>query len=213
MKYLVLNPTWTVPPTILREDVLPRVAKDPAYLARNRMHVVDDRGRPVDAARVDWPQYPARPFPYQIAQDPGDDNALGRIKFMFPNSHTVYLHDTPARALFDRTERTFSSGCIRVELPIELAALLLADAERWSAARVREAIATGETRTVPVRREVPVLLLYFTAAPNGAGRMGFRPDVYDRDGPVRAALGRPFAFSPVDGLRTSRRGQAAAGPR
>jgi len=213
MKYLVLNPTWTVPPTILREDVLPRVAKDPAYLARNRMHVVDDRARPVDAARVDWPQYPARPFPYQIVQDPGDDNALGRIKFMFPNSHSVYLHDTPARALFDRTERTYSSGCIRIERPIELAALLLADAERWSAERVREAIATGETRTVLVRREVPVLLLYFTAAPNGAGGIGFRPDVYDRDGPVRAALGRPFAFSPVDGLRTSRRSQAAAGPR
>jgi murein L,D-transpeptidase YcbB/YkuD len=213
VKYLVLNPTWTVPPTILRADVLPQVAKNPAYLARNSMQVVDDRGRPVDAARIDWSLYPARPFPYHIVQDPGDDNSLGRIKFMFPNAHTVYLHDTPAKALFDRTERTFSSGCIRIEQPIELAALLLADAERWSAERVREAIETGETRTVPVQREVPVLLLYFTAAPNGAGGIGFRPDVYDRDGPVLAALGRPFAFRPVDGLPTSRRGQTAAGPR
>lgn len=213
MKYLVLNPTWTVPPTILREDVLPQVAKDPAYLARNHMRVVDDGGRPVDAARIDWSQHPARPFPYHIVQDPGDDNSLGRIKFMFPNSHTVYLHDTPARALFDRTERTFSSGCIRIERPVELAVLLLADAERWNVERLREAIATRETRTVLVKREVPVLLLYFTAAPDGAGGVGFRPDVYGRDAPVLAALARPFAFSPVDGLRTTRRPQAGAGPR
>lgn len=213
MKYLVLNPTWTVPPTILREDVLPQVAKDPAYLAQHRMQVVDDAGRPVDAARIDWSRYPREGFPHHIVQDPGDDNSLGRIKFMFPNPHVVYLHDTPARALFDRTERTFSSGCIRIERPIELAVLLLADAERWTAERLREAIATGETRTVPAKREVPVLLLYFTAAPDGAAGIAFRPDVYGRDAPVLAALGRPFAFSPVDGARTARRSQAAPGPR
>jgi murein L,D-transpeptidase YcbB/YkuD len=213
MKYLVLNPTWTVPPTILREDVLPQVAKDPAYLAKHRMQVVDDRGRPVDATAIDWSRHPAQPFPYHIVQDSGDDNSLGRIKFMFPNSHTVYLHDTPAKALFDRTERTFSSGCIRIEQPVELAVLLLADAERWSAERVREAIATGETRAVLVKREVPVLLLYFTAAPDGTGGIAFRPDVYGRDAPVLAALGRPFRFSPVDGMRTRGAGQAAAGPR
>jgi murein L,D-transpeptidase YcbB/YkuD len=213
MKYLVLNPTWTVPPTILREDVLPQVAKDPAYLAKHRMQVVDDRGRPVDATAIDWSRHPAQPFPYHIVQHPGDDNSLGRIKFMFPNSHTVYLHDTPAKALFDRTERTFSSGCIRIEQPVELAVLLLADAERWSAERVREAIATGETRAVLVKREVPVLLLYFTAAPDGTGGIAFRPDVYGRDAPVLAALGRPFRFSPVDGMRTRGAGQAAAGPR
>jgi murein L,D-transpeptidase YcbB/YkuD len=213
MKYLVLNPTWTVPPTILREDVLPRVAKDPGYLDRNGMRVVDDRGRPVDAARIDWSQHPARPFPYHIVQDPGDDNSLGRIKFMFPNPYTVYLHDTPAKALFDRTERTFSSGCIRIERPVELAVLLLADAERWNDERVREAIATGETRTVLVKREAPVLLLYFTAVANGAAGIAFRPDVYGRDGLVRAALERPFRFSRVDGMRTARRGQAGPGPR
>jgi murein L,D-transpeptidase YcbB/YkuD len=213
MKYLVLNPTWTVPPTILREDVLPRAAKDPGYLAKNGMQVVDDRGRPVDAARIDWSRHPAQPFPYHIVQHPGDDNSLGRIKFMFPNPYTVYLHDTPAKALFERAERAFSSGCIRIEGPVELAVLLLADAERWSADRVREGIATGETRTVLVKREVPVLLLYFTAAPNDATGIAFRTDLYSRDGPVLAALARPFAFSPVDGVRATRRGQAAAGPR
>jgi murein L,D-transpeptidase YcbB/YkuD len=213
MKYLVLNPTWTVPPTILREDVLPRVAKDPAYLARHRMQVVDDRGRPVDATAIDWSRHPAQPFPHHIVQDPGDDNSLGRIKFMFPNTHAVYLHDTPARALFDRTERTFSSGCIRIEQPVELAVRLLDDAGRWSAEQVHAAIANGETRTVPVKRAVPVLMLYFTAAPDGSGGIGFRPDVYGRDGPVLAALGRPFRFSPVDGMRMRGAGQAAAGPR
>jgi murein L,D-transpeptidase YcbB/YkuD len=213
MKYLVLNPTWTVPPTILREDVLPQVAKNPAYLAKNHMQVVDDRGRPVDPAAIDWSRHPAQPFPYHIVQDPGDDNSLGRIKFMFPNGHSVYLHDTPAKALFDRTERAFSSGCIRIERPVELAARLLDDGERWSAERLHEAIATGETRTVPVKREVPVLLLYFTAAPDGTGGIAFRPDVYGRDGPVLAALGRAFRFSPVDGMRTRAARQAAAGPR
>jgi murein L,D-transpeptidase YcbB/YkuD len=213
MKYLVFNPTWTVPPTILREDVLPKLAKDPGYLAKNGMQVVDDRGRPVDTTRIDWARYPGEGFPYHIVQEPGDDNSLGRIKFMFPNRHTVYLHDTPTKSLFDRTERAFSSGCIRIERPIELAVLLLDDAERWSAERVREAIAAGETRTVLVKREVPVMLLYFTAAPDGADGVAFRPDLYGRDGPVLAALARPFRFSPVDGLRTTRRGQADPGPR
>jgi len=198
MQYIVLNPAWTVPPTILREDVLPKVAADPAYLAREHMQVVDASGRPLDAAGIDWARYRSDGFPHQIVQAPGPDNPLGQMKFMLPNPHAVYLHDTPARKLFDKPERAFSSGCIRVEQPLELAVLLLDEPERWSPAAIRAAIATGETRTVPVKRRIPVLVLYFTAEAPEDGTLQFRPDLYGRDPRVIAALRAPFRFSPVD---------------
>lgn len=206
MKYLVLNPEWNVPPTILREDVLPKVIADPAYLERHQMRVLDAGGQRIDPAAIDWSQYRTNPraFPYQIVQAPGGDNPLGAIKFMFPNEHSVYLHDTPARALFERTARAFSSGCIRVERPLELARLLLDDPVRWSDDRLREAVASGRTQTVPVRLTVPVLLLYFTATVDADGTLRFRPDLYGRDKAIVAALAAPFRFAPVDAGRRSR---------
>jgi murein L,D-transpeptidase YcbB/YkuD len=206
MKYLVLNPEWNVPPTILREDVLPKVIANPAYLERHQMRVLDAGGQRIDPAAIDWSQYRTNPraFPYQIVQAPGGDNPLGAIKFMFPNEHSVYLHDTPARALFERTARAFSSGCIRVERPLELARLLLDDPVRWSDDRLREAVASGRTQTVPVRLTVPVLLLYFTATVDADGTLRFRPDLYGRDKAIVAALAAPFRFAPVDAGRRSR---------
>jgi len=205
MQYIVLNPAWTVPPTILREDVLPKIAADPAYLAREHMQVVDASGRPLDAAGIDWSRYRSGGFPHQIVQAPGPDNPLGSVKFMLPNPHAVYLHDTPARKLFDKPERAFSSGCIRLEQPLELAVLLLDEPERWSPAALRAAIETGETRTVPVKRGIPVLVLYFTAEAPEDGTLQFRPDLYGRDARVIAALRAPFRFSPVDGRAATRR--------
>ena len=200
MKYLVLNPEWNVPPTILREDVLPNVIRDPAYLSRHRMRVLDRGGRIVEPATIDWQHYRGQPrsFPYQVVQAPGQDNPLGGIKFMFPNEHSVYLHDTPARGLFDRTVRAFSSGCIRIDKPLELAVLLLDDEQRWSAQQLADAIASGATQTVPVRRMVPVMLLYFTAVAGPDGELQFRTDLYDRDRPIIRALAAPFRFAPVD---------------
>lgn len=203
MKYLVINPEWNVPPTILREDVLPKVIRDPGYLAQHQMRVLDRAGRALDPAAIDWAQYRTQPraFPYQIVEAPGKDNPLGAIKFMFPNEHSVYLHDTPARALFGRTVRAASSGCIRIEEPLALARLLLDDGERWSDENLRAAIAAGRTQTVAVKRTVPVLLLYFTASVGPDGELQFRPDLYGRDRAVRAALAAPFRFAPVDGVR------------
>jgi len=200
MKYLVLNPEWNVPPTILREDVLPKVIKDPGYLPRQNMRMVDTTGRVVDGGSIDWAKYQREPraFPFQIVQAPGRENPLGTVKFMFPNEHSVYLHDTPARVLFQRTVRAFSSGCIRIEKPLELARHLLDDAQLWSDERLREAIATGRTQTIPVRRTVPVMLLYFTASVATDGALQFRPDLYARDGAVIRALAAPFRFAPVD---------------
>lgn len=199
MSYLVLNPEWNVPPTILREDVLPKVIADPGYLQRHRMRVLDAAGRSVDPAVIDWSRFRQQPraFPYQIVQAAGGDNPLGRVKFMFPNEHAVYLHDTPSRALFDKTVRAFSSGCIRIDRPLELAVLLLDDPERWSMEQLTAAIATGQTRTVAVRAAVPVLLLYFTATVDADGTLQFRPDLYGRDRAIVAALAAPFRFAPV----------------
>lgn len=190
LRYLVLNPRWVVPPTILREDVLPKVARDPAYLEAHAMRVVDRDGQAVAAEEIDWGRYRKGGFPHQIVQVPGPENPLGQIKFMLPNPYLIYLHDTPSRGLFQRTERAQSSGCVRLEKPQELAVLLLDDAERWSLEGLRQALATGATRTLPVKRRVPVLVLYFTAAADEAGGVSFRPDLYGRDGAVLAALNR-----------------------
>lgn len=192
MRYLVLNPTWTIPPTIVAEDVLPAVKRDPSYLAARNIRVLDANGRALNPATVDWARYSGRDFPYLLRQEPGPDNALGRIKFMFPNRYHVYLHDTPSREPFGRAGRAFSSGCIRVERPLELAELVLGDPRRWSATLLAAFIAQGKTRTIHLPRPLPVLLLYWTATVGEDGEISFRPDIYDRDPPLRAALNATF---------------------
>ncbi len=193
IRYLVVNPDWTVPRGILSRDILPKIQKDPGYLAAQNMRVLTPGGDDVDPASVDWNSYTGSSFPYIIRQDPGPDNALGRIKIMFPNSHAVYLHDTPARALYDRTERTFSSGCIRVEDAFGLGSILLNDPELWSRERL-EAAATGTSpRTINLSEPWPVLLLYWTVSVDGNGSVAFRPDIYDRDPPVLERLTAPFS--------------------
>ncbi|MFO1428298.1 MAG: L,D-transpeptidase family protein, partial [Steroidobacteraceae bacterium] len=140
--HVVFNPTWTVPPTVLRQDVLPGVRKDPRYLDKHGLRVLDRNGQPVDPASVD---FTARSFPYTLRQDAGKDNALGAVKIMFPNPYSVYLHDTPSKSLFERDQRTFSSGCIRTERPLELVERLLADPQRWNRAAIDAVVAQGET--------------------------------------------------------------------
>jgi murein L,D-transpeptidase YcbB/YkuD len=190
LRYLVFSPTWTVPPTILRRDVLPAVRRDLGYLAARGIDVIDDSGMVVDAAAVDWS---SPNLPYRLVQRPGPNNALGRVKFMFPNEHFVYLHDTPSRDLFDRESRAFSSGCIRVEHPLDLARLLLG--EGWSQERIDAALAAGRTETVFLDDPIPVLLLYWTAEVDAAGRVVFHPDVYARDAEVALSLAGPFRAS------------------
>jgi len=186
--YLELNPTWTVPPTILRQDVLPAIKQDIAYLQKQNMRVIDYNHNVIDPATVDWQRYSGRDFPYLIRQDPGPQNALGRIKFMFPNEHLVYLHDTPSKSLFERTERAFSSGCIRIEHPVRFAELLLDDPARWNRDAIIRAIESGETRNVSLPRPVTVILLYWTVASDSNGDVTFKQDIYERDAAVLAGL-------------------------
>lgn len=187
MTYLDLNPTWTVPPTILREDLLPKVRRDPGYLASQNMTVLDRNGRVVDPASVNWQAVGSRP-PFTFRQGPGPKNALGRIKFMFPNPHSIFLHDTPARGLFAQTERNFSSGCIRVEDPLSLAEIVLGEPGRWNRESLEAAIATGRTRTLRLPKPWPVLIMYWTAELDGEGAVRFLPDRYRRDADLLRAL-------------------------
>jgi len=194
IKYLVFNPTWTVPPGILRRDILPAVKKNPNYLKERNINVIDRQGNIINQDAIDWSQYPKRGFPYMLRQDPGPNNALGLIKTMFPNKHLVYLHDTPSRSLFERENRTFSSGCIRVEKPFELAELLLGNPAKWNQESFNAVIASKKPHTITLPKHIPVLLLYWTVAVDQEGKVHFKKDPYNRDKAVLEGLEEEFKF-------------------
>lgn len=189
MRYLVLNPTWTVPPTIFTKDILPSAKKDPKYLAKRGLVAVDRNGRPVDPATIDWSKAATR-FPYSLEQAAGRDNALGRVKFIFPNPYAIFLHDTPHREFFGNDERTFSSGCIRVEKPLELASVLLTGTE-WTPEKIQQAVDTGKTQTVLLDEPLPVVIVYWTVSVGTSGLARFARDVYGYDPRLVRALDAP----------------------
>jgi murein L,D-transpeptidase YcbB/YkuD len=176
MTYVVFSPYWNVPSTIAENETLPSIMKDPAFLDRNNMEVVDTQGRPVDPATIDLED----PAAYRFRQRPGAGNSLGLVKFMFPNQFSVYLHDTPADSLFERATRSFSHGCVRVERPNALAEYLLRDRPEWTSERIAQAMHAGEERRVDLKDPVPVYLGYWTAAASPEG-VEFRSDVYGID--------------------------------
>jgi len=191
MTYIEVNPTWNVPPKLAREDILPKAKKDPAYLKKMGFRVLEnwtDGAPEIDPEAVDWSQVEAASLAYRFRQDPGPHNSLGRIKFMFPNKFDVYLHDTPERGLFKRAARDFSSGCIRVEKPLELAEYILRDDPEWSRERLLAAIEAQETQVVSLRSPLSVHLLYWTAWLAEDGRAQFRQDIYLRDAALYRAL-------------------------
>ena len=191
ISYLELNPYWHVPPSIARRDILPRLKSDPGYLAANNYTLFSDwsaGASVVDPLSVDWSAVTPRGFGYKIRQEPGDNNALGRIKFMFPNRFSIYLHDTPAKSLFNRAERSFSSGCIRVMNPLGLAEVVLDGMPGWDRARIDRIIETGAPTVVSLAEPLPVHLSYQTAWVNKDGSVHFRSDIYERDVVLAAAL-------------------------
>jgi murein L,D-transpeptidase YcbB/YkuD len=195
MTHLVLNPHWYVPPTIAIQDKLPLIRRDPNYVARQNFKLFRDGDSGVarvDPMSVDWSSVSARNFPYRLRQDPGPRNALGRVKFMFPNPYHVYLHDTPSRELFAKAERAFSSGCIRLEKPIELAEYLLRDDPKWTQQKLLASIGKGGEQTVQLPTSIPVYLLYWTAWVRDDGVVQFRKDLYERDRVLDKALGDTF---------------------
>jgi len=196
--YVVFNPTWTIPPGILVKDKLPDLKRNPGALKKMNIRVLDGSGREVNPYSVNWKQYgPSRLPPYQFVQDPGPNNALGLVKIMFPNPYLVYLHDSPAKSLYEQDQRTFSSGCIRVQKAFDLAELVLNDPQ-WNKQAMDAVIATKETRTVNLKQPVPVLILYWTAQPRPDGQVVFRNDIYGRDPVTLAALNSDFRLPVVN---------------
>jgi L,D-transpeptidase YcbB len=189
MTYLVLNPYWTIPPGILRYDVIPAVQKDVSYLAKKRIKVLDQNGKIVDPNLIEWQT--AKTQQYIFRQDPGKDNSLGLLKFMFPNRYSVYIHDTPSKELFEKDERVFSSGCIRIQKPFELAELLLQKHEDWNREKLEKLTKpNSKTLTVMLKNPITVHILYLTASGEGGKHAQFRNDIYNRDKAIAIALSK-----------------------
>ncbi len=173
LQTVVMSPTWTVPQSITRNEILPAIARDPAYLRKNNMEIIGGT--------------PSLPV---IRQRPGPNNALGRVKFMFPNSYRIYMHDTPAQSLFEREQRAFSHGCIRLSEPRDLAEYLLRDNAEWPPERIEAAMLSGRETSVELTEPRPVLIVYFTSWVNSEGQLQFRDDVYGHDKRLAAELFR-----------------------
>jgi murein L,D-transpeptidase YcbB/YkuD len=186
MTEVVFSPYWNVPTSILRKETIPAVLQDPDYLNRNDLEVVR-AGQVVSPDSVDWSDPDER---IQVRQRPGAKNSLGLVKFLFPNKFDVYLHDTPADSLFERLERDFSHGCVRVEKPVELAQWVLRDQPEWTPEKIQAAMHAGQERHVALKRRIPVYIVYATAWVDEGGRLNFRDDLYGHDRRQRALLGR-----------------------
>ncbi len=200
MTYMVTNPTWRVPHRIAQESLLPKIHKDPNYLIEHGYQVYSSwtvGAKPLDASLIDWSKVTHRNLKYRFEQTPDEGNALGAYKFMFPNKNDIYLHDTPAKHLFNEDVRAFSSGCIRLERPEEFAELLVANSKR-----AKELVKSKEskaTKVISLPKELPVYLVYFTVVPNDNGMPEFRQDIYHRDALMEEAMGY-YPSNPKDSL-------------
>jgi murein L,D-transpeptidase YcbB/YkuD len=188
MSYLEFNPTWTVPRSIIGRSLYSKFAADPNYVTEHNYTLYSSDGTPVDPATIDWSQYSRKRFPFRVVQQPGPGNALGRVKFMFPNQYAVYLHDTPSRALFSRTSRAFSAGCVRVRDPLHFADLLLADEQGWNRERIDQVVDSEKRTVVRFGAPVDVMLMYWTTSPDPDSGIQFHPDIYNRDAKTLALL-------------------------
>ncbi|PQO99556.1 murein L,D-transpeptidase [Pseudomonas frederiksbergensis] len=197
--YVTFNPTWTVPPTILLKDMLPKIRDNPGYLEASRIRVIDRDGNVLDPSTVDWDN----PRGLTLRQDAGSDNSLGQVVIRFPNEYSIYLHDTPHRELFAKSNRATSSGCIRVENPLQLVELLFNDPVHWNSEGIQKQLANGKTENVRLPVKVPVLLAYWTVDLSLDGRVTFKPDVYGYDSPVLRALNLPSERPALDGRRAA----------
>ncbi|OOG77404.1 hypothetical protein B0E43_04680 [Algoriphagus sp. A40] len=187
MSYIVFSPYWNIPPSITNEEIIPSVKKNKRYLTEKNMEVVSTSGEPINASEVDWNSGAEGEFPYRVRQKPGGDNSLGLVKFMFPNDYNIYIHDTPARNLFEKEVRAMSHGCIRIQNPDQFAKILLDDPS-WTDEKIQEAMHQDEEEVVKLGREIPVVILYMTFWADRDGKANFRSDVYERDAALLKAL-------------------------
>jgi L,D-transpeptidase YcbB len=186
MEFMVINPTWNVPRSITVKEYLPMLQRNPN--AAGHLRIVDRRGRIVDRGAVDFTQFTAANFPFSMSQAPSDGNALGQVKFMFPNPWNIYLHDTPSKSLFEKEVRAYSHGCIRLGRPFDFAYALLARQTADPEGEFARHLATRAENSIILKTPVPVHIVYFTAWPDARGHIEFRRDVYGRDARIFDAL-------------------------
>jgi murein L,D-transpeptidase YcbB/YkuD len=188
MTYFVVNPTWHIPDSIAKRVYLPKLKNDPNVLANGNMRLFTRAGTEINPRLVDFTQYTSGNFPFRVKQNPSSANALGRVKFMFPNQFSIYLHDTPAREYFTRDARAFSNGCIRLEEPLALAYILLQGQVPDPQAAFAGWQAGGSERHVNLERPIPVHIGYRTVFVDDGGEVRYRADIYGRDAKVFRAL-------------------------
>ncbi|MCG8582131.1 MAG: L,D-transpeptidase family protein [Bacteroidales bacterium] len=187
VSHIVINPSWHIPYSIVSQEILPKLKLDNNFL-QDRNMILYQNNRPINPDKIDFSQYSAHNFPFAIVQQPGSRNALGKVKFMFASPYAIYLHDTPSKSLFNRSERAFSHGCIRVEKPFVLAELLLND-PYYDMKRIQKIVASKTTQTLFLRERIPIILIYMTCDDNkDDGRISFYKDIYGRDERLLEAL-------------------------
>ncbi len=181
---LVLSPYWHVPKSIARKEIIPKIQQDPGYLYRNNIKLLgrfNNQTKFVNPETIDWFNIDLTNTPIRFRQEPGAKNSLGRIKFIFPNNYSVYLHDTPSRNLFAKNQRAFSHGCIRVEDPFGLAEVLLADQDAWSKNELSDLANRKKPKALKLSKPIPIYITYMTAWVDDQNIINFRPDIYKRD--------------------------------
>ncbi len=188
MTHMVINPSWYVPASIAGTEYLPKLKLSPDALTRQDLIMTDASGKTVNPSNIDFSQYSKNNFPFSLRQPPSGANALGKVKFMFPNKHAIYLHDTPAKSLFGKDIRAYSHGCVRVQKPFELAYTLLSKQTANPKALFNRYLQTGTEVTVKLKEAVPIYLVYRTAWVSANGRPNYRADSYNVDKKVFAAL-------------------------
>ncbi|WP_092098056.1 L,D-transpeptidase family protein [Pontibacter chinhatensis] len=183
MEYVVLAPYWNVPNSIVEREIKPKMLNNPDWLETQNMEIVtkERNPKPVSAYDIDWESVTEKNFQYMVRQKPGPKNSLGSMKFLFPNEHAIYLHDTPANALFSQTERNFSHGCVRLEKPMELAKYVLRDMPEWDEQSIEDTINGGEEKWITLPKKIQVYLVYFTSWVDAEGNVHFREDLYGHD--------------------------------
>ena len=197
MSTIELNPHWNVPVSIIRNEIVPETKRDPSYIARHRIKIYQDwrhKSQEILPEDIEWDKINAQKFSYRLVQDPGAHNSLGRVKFLFPNVHDIYMHDTPSRSLFKRKERAFSHGCIRLEHPVDLAEHLLKDDHHWNRKQIQKMIGTGKHTRIALKNPIPVYITYFLVEVDDSGYPYFRKDFYEYNRLLEKEMNRPSKF-------------------
>ena len=180
IEYIVFCPYWNIPKGIITNEILPEIKKNQHFLKQNNMEVTNQQGHIIPSTNINWFKY-TKKFPYLIRQKPGEKNALGKVKFLFPNRYTIYVHDTPEKKLFSKQNRAYSHGCIRIESPLNFAYYLLRKDKNYTKKKINSILQKGKETHIKLKNNVPIYITYYTAWVDAKGTLNFREDIYKKD--------------------------------